>query len=76
MEGSWCARRGDEDLTWKRMVREVEDVKSKWGTRLEEEWKTLGVNSVRGWCNKVKDRGWLASKLEGGRQKRKGKKKD
>ena len=70
-----CARRGNEDLTWKRMVREVEDGKSKWGTRLKEEWKTLGVNTVRGWCNKVKDRGWLASKLEGGRKKRKGTKK-
>ena len=31
-----CARRGEEDLTWKRMVREVEDGKSKWGTRLKE----------------------------------------
>ena len=28
-----CARRGDKDLTWKRMVREVEDGKSNWGTR-------------------------------------------
>ena len=58
-----CARTGDKDLTWKRMVREFEDGESKWGTRLKEEWKTLGVNAVRGWCNKVKDRGWLASKL-------------
>ena len=24
-----CARRGDKDLTWKRMVREIEDEKSK-----------------------------------------------
>ena len=69
-----CARRGDKDLTWKRMVREVEDGKSKWGTRLKEEWKTLGVNTVRGWCNKVKDRGWLASKLGGSKKKRKEKK--
>ena len=30
-----CARRGEEDLTWKRIVREVEDGKSKWGTRLK-----------------------------------------
>ena len=69
-----CATRGDKDLTWKRVVREIEDGKSKWGSRLKEEWKTLGVNSVRGWCNKVKDRGWLASKLGEGRKK-KGKKK-
>ena len=64
-----CARRGEEDdLTWKRMVREVEDGKSKWGTRLKEDWKELGVSTVRGWCNKVKDRHWLASKM--GREKR------
>ena len=49
--------------------------KVKWGTKLKEEWKTLGINSVRGWCNKVKDRSWLASKLKGGRKKGKAKKK-
>ena len=32
-----CARRGDNDLTWKRMVREIEDCKSKWGSRLKED---------------------------------------
>ena len=31
-----CARRGDKDLTWKRMVREIEDEESKWGSRLQE----------------------------------------
>ena len=65
-----CARRREEDLTWKRMVREVEDGKSKWGTRLKEDWKELGVNTVRGWCNKVKDRGWLASKMGEGERRR------
>ena len=25
-----CARRGEEDLTWKRMVREVEEMKEDW----------------------------------------------
>ena len=69
------ARRGEKDLTWKRMVREVEDGKSKCGSRLKEDWKELGVNSVRGWCNKVKDRGWLASKIGGSKKKRKTKKK-
>ena len=34
-----CARRGEEDLTRRRMVREVEDGESKWGTRLKEDWK-------------------------------------
>ena len=56
------ARRGDKGLTWKRMMREVEDGKSKGGTRLKEDWKELGVKSIGGGRNKVKDRGWLASK--------------
>ena len=73
---AYCARRGDKDLTWKRMVREIEDGKSKCRSRLKEDWKELGVNSIRGWCNKVKDRCWLASKLERGRKKKKGKKKE
>ena len=71
-----CARRGDKDLTWKRMVREVEDGKSKWGTKLKEDWKELGVRSIGGWCNKVKDRDWLEFKLGGSKKKRKGKKKE
>ena len=41
-----CARRGDKDLTWRRMGREVEDGKSKWGTSLKEDWKELRVNSI------------------------------
>ena len=68
-----CARRGEEDLTWKRMVREVEDGNSKWGTKLKEDWKELGVKSIGGWCNKVKDRGWLASKMGESKKKGKGK---
>ena len=64
------ARRGEEDLTWKRMVREVEDGKSQWEARLKEDGKELGVKSIGGWCNKVKGRGWLASKL--GASKKKG----
>ena len=43
-----CARRGEEDLTWKRMVPEVEHGKSKWGTRLKEDWKELGVKPIGG----------------------------
>ena len=46
-----CARRGDKNLTWKRMVREIEDEKSEWGSRLMEDGKELGVNSIRGWFN-------------------------
>ena len=44
------------------------------GTKLKEDWKELGVRSIGGWCNKVKDRGWLASKLGESNKKRKGKK--
>ena len=71
-----CARRGERDLTWKRMVREAEDVKSKRGTRLKEDGKELGVKSIGGWCNKVKDRGWLVSKLGASKKKRHRKKKE
>ena len=59
----------------KRTNREIEDEKSKWGSRLKEDWKELGVNTVRGWCNKVKDRGWLASKLGTSKKKGRAKKK-
>ena len=65
-----CARRGDKDHTWKRMAGEVEGGKSKWGIRLKEDWKELGVKSIGGWCNKVKDRGWLASKMGASKNKR------
>ena len=41
---------------------------------MKEDWKELGVNTVRGWCNKVKDRGWLASKLGVSKKKRNQKK--
>ena len=41
---------------------------------MKEDWKELGVKSIGGWCNKVKDRGWLASKLGASKKKRKGKK--
>ena len=51
-----------------------EDGKSKWGTKMKEDWKELGVRSIGGWCNKVKDRGWLASKLGESKKKGKGKK--
>ena len=66
-----CARRGEKDLTWKRMVRVIEDKKSKWGSRLKEDRTELGVKSIGGWCSKVKDRGWLASTM--GESKKKGK---
>ena len=45
------------------------------GIKLKEEWTALGVETVRGWCNKVKDKDWLASKLGRGRKNKKGKKK-
>ena len=65
-----CARRGESDLTWRRMRREIEDDQSQWGKRIKEYWKKMGVKSVKQWCEKVEDRGWLANKL--GRKKKKG----
>ena len=57
---------------WKGMRREIEDEKSGWGEQIREEWKKLGVGSVKQWCEKVENRGWLASKIES-RKKEKGK---
>ena len=37
-----CARRGEENLTWKRMVREVEDGKSKSGESIEGRLERIG----------------------------------
>ena len=58
-----CARRGESDLTWRRMRRELEDEQSRWGEQIREEWKKLGVNTVKQWCKKVEDWGWLASRI-------------
>ena len=42
-----CERRGDKDRTWKRVVREIEDEKSKFGgSRLKGDRKELRVNSI------------------------------
>ena len=65
-----CARRGEEDLTWKRTMTEVEDGKSKWGTRLKEERKTLGVNNEDGATRSRIEAGWHPS-WEGARRREK-----
>ena len=49
------------------------DMPKSW--QLKEEWEALGFETVRGWCNKVEDKGWLASKLGRGRKKKPGTKK-
>ena len=36
------ARRGEADLTWCRMRREVEDARSGWGRQLQADFKSLG----------------------------------
>ena len=51
-----CARRGEGDLTWRRMRRELEDEQSTWGKQMREEWRKLGVRLVQTWCDKVEDR--------------------
>ena len=62
-----CARRGESDLTWRRMRRELQDEQSGWGKQIREECKKIGVSSVEQWCEKIEDREWLASRIEGGK---------
>ena len=52
-----CARRGEEDLTWKRMVREIEDEKSKWGSLSHPKQLKLCGRHVRARTTKEKERG-------------------
>ena len=63
-----CARRGEEDLTWRRMKRELEDDGSGWGRQVREDWKRLGVRSVEEWHSKVQDRKWLSLRMGKRRQ--------
>ncbi len=67
----WVAHSAEGDLTWRRMRRGLEDEQSTWGNQMWEEWKKLGVRSVQMWCGKVESRGWLTSKLGGGKTKKK-----
>ena len=70
MDGLLRSKRGESDLTWRRMRRELEDEQSRWGEKIREEWKKLGVKTVKQWCKKVEDRGRLASRI--GSKKKKG----
>ena len=46
------------------MRRELQDEQSGWGKQIKEEWKKMGVRSVKQCCcEKVEERGWLASKI-------------
>ena len=65
------ARRGETDLTWSRMQRELEDAESIWGQQTWEDWKKMGVRTIKQWCEKIEDRGWLSSKLGSRKQKKK-----
>ena len=56
-----CARRGESDLTWRRMRRELQDEQSGWRKQIREEWKKMGVKSVKQW--KIEDREWLEAGL-------------
>ena len=64
-----CARKGESDLTWRRMRRELEDDQSQWGQRVRVEWKKMDMKSRKQWCAKVEDCCWLASKLGGNKKK-------
>jgi len=57
-----CARRGESDLTWRRMRREIEDDQSQRGKRIKEYWKKMGVKSVKQWCVREGGRPRLAGK--------------
>ena len=46
------------------------------GDKIEGRLEGIGSQVDSGWCNKVKDKGWLASKLGESKKKGKGKKKD
>ena len=47
------------------------------GDKIEGRLEGIGSQvHLGGWCNKVKDRGWLASKLGGSKKKGKKTKKD
>ena len=59
-------------ITHRRMRKEIEDAQSKWGKQMREEWKKIGVRTVKRCCENVEDRCWLASKI-GSNKKRKGK---
>ena len=58
------ARRGDEDLSWRRMRREVLDEHSKWGQHVRADWQSLGVSGVEEWRKKTEKRSWLANQLK------------
>ena len=58
------ARRGQSDLTWRGLRRELEDPKSGWGEQVRKDWKELGVKGVDQWVKLVEDRAWLRSMLK------------
>ena len=58
------ARRGQSDLTWRGMRREVEDPKSGWGEQLRKDWSELEVKDVEDWMKLVKEKTWLSRTLK------------
>ena len=58
------ARRGQSDLTWKGMMREVEDEESAWGQQIRKDWKELEVEGIDQWMKLVENKGWLSSTLQ------------
>ena len=57
------------------MAREIEDEKSKWGSRLMEDWKELGVNSNSRMVQQGQGSLLVGIQVEGGRKRGKEKKK-
>ena len=58
------ARRGQSDLTWRGLRRELEDPKSGWGEQVRKDWKELGVKGVDQWVKLVEDRAGLRNMLK------------
>ena len=57
------ARRGQNDLTWKGMMREVEDEESAWGQQIRKDWNELEVEGIEQWMKLVETKGGLSRKL-------------
>ena len=57
------ARRGQSDLTWKGMMREVEDEESRWGEQIRKDWNVLEVGGIDQWMKLVENKGWLSNTL-------------
>ena len=57
------ARRGQDDFTWKGMMRELEDEESGWGEQIHNDWNELEVERDVQWTKLVENKAWFESHL-------------